>query len=431
MGTVNSFLGLFCAAFTLVLVFGLQRQQRIHATKDASVFHWMLVATFVALLFYGLAWLCFPAHPVLMRVLGTAALLAVLVLLMLYTDYITQLLQLDSSVSQRVRQLNDVLCVFMMILWVINAIRPFFYDFATQRFFHPFGTVLIVVCTATVFLDTVFLVFLSRETIGREQFIMMMFLPVLPVVSYLPNAFGAELHLLFPTIFFAMLANYVRLFNLQYASLEAQQEKLHNLQIRSTTERMKPHYIYNVLSTIYYLCESDPALAQQAVGAFSDYLRSVLENLDAGGLIPFQRELQTIKSYVSLERMRFGDRFRISFNIEADQFLLPPFSVQPLVENAVKHGVEHSDLVGEIRVESYETPNHFVVVVQDTCGGFDVERLRQSKTSFGLRYIQQILSMTVNGKMVVDSEIGVGTSVTIRIPKKDVAFLQQDEARRT
>ena len=429
MGTVNSFIGLFCAAFTLVLVFGLQHQQRIHHTKDGSIFHWMLVATFVALLFYGIAWLCFPAHPVLMRVLGTIALAAVIVLLALYTDYITRLLKLESSMAQRIKQINNVLCAFMILLWVMNAIRPFFYDFATQRFFHPLGTTLIVVCTAAIFLDTVFIVFVCRNKIEREQFIMMLYLPMLPVISFLPNVFGAELHLLFPTIFFAMLANYVRLFNQQYATLDSQREKMHNLQIRSTTERMKPHYIYNVLTTIYYLCETDPALAQQAVGAFSDYLRSVLENLDAGGLIPFQRELQTIKSYVSLERMRFGDRFRISFNIEADQFLLPPFSVQPLVENAVKHGVEHSDHVGEIRVESFETPTHFVVAVRDTCGGFDVEQLRNSKTSFGLRYIQQILSMTVDGKMIVDSEIGVGTNVTIRIPKQDVAFLQQNDAR--
>lgn len=424
MGTVNSILGLFCAVCTLVLLFGLQHQQRIHRTKDAAIFHWMLFSVFAALLFYGFAWLCFPAHPGGMRALGTVALLAAIALLALYSDYVMSLLRLESSLSQRVRMVNYVLCAFLALLWVLNAIRPFFYDFGTQRFFHPFGSVLVVVCVAVVFLDSVFLIIISRETIEREQFYIMLLLPVWPVLAYIPNVFGSELHLLFPMIFFVMLANYVRLFNLQYASLEIQQEKLHNLQIRSTTERMKPHYIYNVLASIYYLCDTNPAVAQKAIGTFSDYLRSVLGNLDAGGLVPFREELQTVQNYLSLEHMRFGDRFHVSFNIEADQFVLPPFSVQPLVENAVKHGVEQSDLVGEIHVESFETPMDYLIVVRDNCGGFDVEQLREKKSNFGMRYIQQILSMTVNGKMIVESEIGAGTKVTIQIPKKEVNFLQ-------
>ena len=220
-------------------------------------------------------------------------------------------------------------------------------------------------------------------------------------------------------IFFVLLANFVRLFNLQYSTLHTQREKVRNLQVRSTTERMKPHYIYNVLTSIYYLCDTDPKVAQQAVGAFSDYLRSVLENLDAGELIPFYQEIQTVQNYLSLEHMRFGNRFHASFHIEADQFLLPPFSVQPIVENAVKHGVAQSDLVGEILIESFETPEDFMVVVRDNCGGFVAEQLRGSKTSFGLRYIQEILSMTVDGKLIIESEIGVGTTVTLQIPKKN------------
>ncbi|MBQ6092648.1 MAG: histidine kinase [Clostridia bacterium] len=424
MGTVNGTLALFCAVCTLVLVFGLQYQQRIRHTKDGGIFHWMLLAAFFALAFDGFGWLFFSQKPGLFRLFGTISVLAVSVLLAIYSDYVMSLLKLNSLLQRRIKPINYALCGFLALLWVLNAIRPFFYDFQTLKFFHPFGTVLVAICTAVVFFDTLFLICINRQKVGKEQFIIMAGLPVLPVISYLPNLWSSQLHLLFPMIFFVLLANYVRLFNLQYSSLSTQREKLHSMQIRSTTERMKPHYIYNVLSSIYYLCETDPAVAQQAVGAFSDYLRSVLEDLDAGGLIPFRRELQTIKSYLSLEKMRFGDRFRVSFQIEADRFLLPPFSVQPVVENAVKHGVENSDLVGEIRIESFETPSHFVVVVSDNCGGFDVEQLRQDKGSFGLRYIQQILSMTVNGKIVIESEVGVGTSVTIRIPKEEVAFLQ-------
>ena len=418
MGTVNGILGLFCAICVLVLVFGLQHQQVIHYTKDASIFHWMLVTSFFMLLLEGASWFFYESHPAVFRVLATLAMLSLIVLLGLYSDYVESQLKLSSLFSRRIRQINYGICAFLALLWIINGIFPFFYDFQTLRFVPSFGTVLTVLGVAVVYLDNVFLVYISRDKIGRKQFIIMMFLPVLPVAAFVPSLFGSEVRLLFPMTFFVMLANYVRLFNLQYASLDTQREKLHSLQIRSTTERMKPHYIYNVLTSIYYLCETDPPLAQKAVGTFSDYLRSVLENLDAGGLIPFEQEMQTIRSYLSLEQLRFGDRFSVEFDIDADQFLLPPFSVQPLVENAVKHGVGQTNRPGEIIVESYETPTHYIVAVRDNCGGFDVEHFQHTKSNFGLRYIQKILDLTVNGKMKIESEVGAGTAVTIQIPKQ-------------
>ncbi len=418
MGTVNGILGLFCAACTLVLVFSLQRQQAIQHTKESGIFHWMLVTSFIMLLLEGVSWFFFGTHPAVFRVLATLTMLSLIVLLGLYSDYVEIQLKLNSLFSRRIRQINYALCGFLTVLWVANGIRPFFYEYETLRLIPSFGTVLVVLSVGVVFLDNVFLICVSRDKIGQEQFIIMMFLPLMPVVGFIPSIFGSSLRLLFPMTFFTMLANYVRLFNLQYASLDSQREKLHSLQIRSTTERMKPHYIYNVLTSIYYLCETDPPLAQKAVGTFSDYLRSVLENLDAGGLIPFEQEMQTIRSYLSLEQLRFGDRFSVEFDITTDQFLLPPFSVQPLVENAVKHGVGQTNRPGEIIVESYETPTHYIVAVRDNCGGFDVEHFQHTKSNFGLRYIQKILDLTVNGKMKIESEVGAGTTVTIQIPKE-------------
>jgi len=427
MGTVNGILALFCAICTLVMVFGLQYQKRIHHTKDAGIFHWMLFAAFFALLFGGIGWVFGPEHPAAFRVFVTFSLLVLDVMLTMYSDYVIALLKLNSLFSRRIKQINYAAGFLMVLLWLVNAIRPFFFDFQTLRFFHPAGTLLIFLGLAVIYCDTTVLICLNRKKIGRVQFIILLVLPVLPLISCLPNLWTAKLQLLYPTVFFALLTNFVRLFNLQFADLDAQREKLHVLQIRSTTERMKPHYIYNVLTSIYYLCGTNPDVAQQAIATFSDYLRSVLENLDAGGLIPFSHELRTIRNYLSLEHMRFGDRFHVSFHIEAEQFVLPPFSLQPIVENAVKHGVAKSDLVGDIHIESLETPEAYLVTVSDNCGGFDAEQFKNGKSSFGLRYIQQILSMTVNGKLIVESELGVGTKITIQLPKEEVGFLKNDK----
>ena len=247
---------------------------------------------------------------------------------------------------------------------------------------------------------------------------MLVLISILPLLSFLLRIWFEGLELFYVFVAFVMIVNYVRLNANLFANFKKQQEKLRSLQIRSTTERMKPHYIYNVLTSIYYLCDTDPSLAQQAICTFSDYLRSVLNNLDTGELIEFSEEVQTIKRYLKLEQMRFGDRFHVRYDIHADNFLLPPFSVQPLVENAVKHGLETSDRVGEIVIESFETPENYTVVVRDNGKGFDVEHFQQNKSNFGLRYIQKLLDMTVGGKLSLESEIGVGTMVTLRIPKK-------------
>ncbi len=419
MGTVNGILSLFCAAFTLVLVFGLQDQQRIRPSKDAGIFHLMLIAAFIALLSNGIGWLCFSSNPVLFRVLISVAVVVLILLLAAYSDYVICLLKPENPLSRNIKRINRVLCVFLAVFWTINAVHPFFFDFRTVNFIFGPWMIPFVAAAMTVILSAVFLIVINRKKVGRWQFVVMLTLPLLLIISYLPNFWSTELRLFFPTIFLVLLANYVRLYNIQYLTLNKQREKVQNMRVRAMAECMKPHYIHNVLTSIYYLCETDPHVAQQAVGAFSDYMRSVLENLDTDGLVPFYQEMHTVQNYLSLEHMRFGDRYRVSFQIDTDDFMLPPFCVQPLVENALKHGMGQSDLVGEIVIESYETETDHVIVVRDNCGGFDVEQFHDEQSGFGLRYVQQILSMTVGGSMTIESEVGTGTSVTLRIPKKE------------
>ena len=373
MGTVNAVLNLFCAACSLLLYLSLLPQHQPYQTKDTKVFRRILLAAVFMLLFSGVGWLFVSSQPILFRLFSTCSALAFYVVLALYTLYMLNVLKLKNAFTLHVYQFNSLLCAFGALLCVVNLFRPFLYDFTDPHFQRPYGVLLFLLISLIVLLDNAYLIFLARSQFETRQFILLLVLPALPLLSLLLHFWSNDLHLLYAILFFVLLCNYVRLSRMQLAAFDTQREKLHNLQVRSTTERMKPHYIYNVLTSIYYLCETDPQMAQRAVGTFSDYLRSVLDNLDAGELISFRQELQTIQNYLSLEQMRFGDRFHVHYNIAADQFLLPPFTVQPLVENAVKHGVGKTDLVGEIWIESYETPTDYIVVVRDNCGGFEVE----------------------------------------------------------
>ncbi len=417
MGTVNGVLNLFCAAVMLLLWGGLLQQQLHKPLKEVKYFRYMLFAAFIMMLLESIAWLMLLPYNGWFRFVATLSSVVFFVFLPFYTRYVYTLLHLRSGQQYRLVQMNDLLCAAAAVLLIVNFIHPFIFDHRTLQFVHPAGAAAIILLGGTVLAVNCAWLILYRERIGLYQVALLVPMSVLPLLSFLLRVWFKDLETFYVLTAFVLIVNYVRLSANLFINYRKQQEKLHNLQIRSTTERMKPHYIYNVLTSIYYLCDTDPKLAQQAVGTFSDYLRSVLNNLDAGELIPFSEEVQTIKSYLRLEEMRFGDRVRVYYDIHTDSFLLPPFTVQPLVENAVKHGVETSDRVGEIVIESFETAEHYCVVVRDNGNGFDVEHFQQTKSNFGLRYIQKLLEMTVDGKLSLESEVGVGTIVTVRIPK--------------
>ena len=139
-------------------------------------------------------------------------------------------------------------------------------------------------------------------------------------------------------------------------------------------------------------------------------------------LIPFSQELENIKSYVNIEKMRFGDKLRLQYEINSFEFQIVPLSIQPLVENAIRHGIYKRGSAGGtviIRATSH-TGYHLIEVIDDGVG-FDYEALRKKVESHetdstGLMNVIFRLEKMMNAKVSVDSVIGKGTNVTVRIP---------------
>ncbi len=112
----------------------------------------------------------------------------------------------------------------------------------------------------------------------------------------------------------------------------AEKERLiSEMKSRIMLSQMQPHFLYNCLNTIYYLCGSDPKKAQEAVSDFSDYLRANMDSLRKDGLVSFREELQHVKKYLSLEAVRYGDGLKVKYDLETDDFALPVLTLQPIV----------------------------------------------------------------------------------------------------
>ena len=208
---------------------------------------------------------------------------------------------------------------------------------------------------------------------------------------------------------------------LQRSRLEAEKNmveaELKESRVAIMLSQIQPHFIYNTLGTIERMCLKDPQKANELVRNFSLYLRGNFSELDSVAPIRFTEELKHVEYYVNIERVRFPD-MNIAYEIEATEFVLPALSVQPLVENAIKHGLMRLETGGTVVIHSYETPTHFCVKVKDDGVGFDTEAPIDEKKHVGLRNIRGRLKAMVNGDLVLESKPGIGTSAVIMIPKE-------------
>jgi LytS/YehU family sensor histidine kinase len=181
--------------------------------------------------------------------------------------------------------------------------------------------------------------------------------------------------------------------------------------------QIQPHFIYNTLGTIERMCLKDPQKAFELVRNFSLYLRGNFSELDSVTPIRFVEELKHIEYYVTIEKVRFPD-MNIEYDVEATEFVLPALSVQPLVENAIKHGLMRLETGGTVKIHSYETATHFCVAVTDDGAGFDPNAPMDEKKHVGLRNIRGRLKAMVDGELILESKPGVGTKAMIMIPKE-------------
>ena len=196
--------------------------------------------------------------------------------------------------------------------------------------------------------------------------------------------------------------------------------KLQESRILLMISQIQPHFLYNMLNTIYHLCDKDVNLAKKAVDDFSTYLRNNIDALSTKELISFNKELEHIKTYTDLEKIRFGDELEIVYDIQVNNFNLPILSIQPLVENAIKHGVSKKRGGGVVTISSYEENSNYVICVSDTGVGYDVNKeIDDGKSHIGLSSVRDRLEDRVDGKLVVESELGVGTKSIVYIPKKE------------
>ena len=225
--------------------------------------------------------------------------------------------------------------------------------------------------------------------------------------------------------FFILLLNFVpKSLNASVRARELEAEKvilsakLTESRIATLISQIQPHFIYNTLGTIEQLCITEPEAASKLVRNFSLYLRGNFSELDNVKPIPFSQEMNHVKHYTDIEQVRFPD-MTIQYDLRLVEFLLPALSVQPLVENAIKHGLMGLEEGGIVTISAYETHTHYIVEVTDDGVGFDMNAGYDETKHVGIKNIRERIEAMCRGTLSIESEIGKGTKATLKIPKED------------
>ena len=285
--------------------------------------------------------------------------------------------------------------------------------------------------------NTVFAVCLVREFLHSGAKFKLLYIGMfLPIIAFALDAFGTWVgswkggvasQSVFAALFFVAIVMVLKLIpnniNATAKAKELEMEKialnaeLAESRISTMMSQIRPHFIYNTLGSIEQLCVLDPPKAGALVHNFAKYLRGNFGELDNPKPILMSREMEHVHHYISIENVRFPD-MTFTFEMNSDDFHIPALTVQPIVENAIKHGLMKLSKGGQIRVISYETDKDYCISVEDNGVGFDTDALSDDRKHVGLRNIRERLKVMVNGTLEIESTVGVGTKVLIKIPKE-------------
>ncbi len=335
---------------------------------------------------------------------------------------------------QSKKALVAVACVgaFNCLFYIVSQFRNFIFSidpitnlYRREAGFGWWSALILVEVSGTI----IYLI-IKRKYLEKKRFGAIMSFVILPLIALVLQIFiyGFSLSniaiIIASAILFGQAVNSnTRMMEEQKLFIENQEKILEDLRTQIALSQIKPHFLYNALNSIYVLCDQDPQKAKKLINNLSEYLRTNIGSIETGKTIPFSQELDHTNVYLEIEKARFGDRFVVEYDIEVADFNIPPLTVQPLVENAVKHGVCKKNAIdpGVITIRTEDGYGFVKVIISDNGVGFDLAEYnakdKSSTDKIGIANVRDRLKILENSEMNVFSEPGRGTTVEIIIPK--------------
>ena len=432
MNQINVAVSVF-ALLTMVIVLAnitLEESRR----KSVSVYFRMTVsADILMLISVIIMWLVIDSgkaavsggYLLLLRILESLVNVFYYMVLCFYAFYVFEVCSEYHPVPPDLYYLIIAVCIVEAVAWTISSFNGAIVTVSLEGMdpgpYYMIGQLGGYIVAAV----TLVMILYNSRAMGASSAIAMLSFVSAPLFAALIRGRGSiSLELMPPAVSLALLITSNFIYMREVRKAYELEKKMSDERIMLMMSQMRPHFLYNVLNSIYYLCEKDSEAAQKAVGDFAEYLRTNLDSLEKEREVEFSEELSHIRRYLSLEKMRFEDELQVEYDIRATDFRIPALTLQPLVENAVKHGITKKEGGGTVRISSFEKRNSFVVTIEDDGVGFDMNRLsdsengeKEGRAHIGIRSVEERLRTVSHAKLRIQSRKGIGTVATITIPK--------------
>ena len=263
-------------------------------------------------------------------------------------------------------------------------------------------------------------ILMDRKSNWGEKCMLLTY-PVMVFTASVLSAVFPRVTSVFVLVMISLLLFYSILSVNRASELAEKDAQLANQKMDAMVSQIQPHFVFNSLNTIEYLCKKNPAMAEKAVSDFAQYLRTNIDFLGKQELIPFYKEMNHVKTYIELEQLRYADRFDVTYENDNASFPIPYLTVQPIVENSIKHGMLPRGQKMHIMIKCTEVKGGHTLTIQDNGIGFDTSKpLDTSRQHIGVENVAGRIRSMCNGTMEVESTPGVGTTTHIFIPTMEV-----------
>lgn len=409
---VNIALDAFALVITLIIFVSCASE---FSNEKIGSRHFLLlqISVIVALISDMIGWLG-EGHPTLSfitLVSNTVASCACQIIIISFMAYLIASLYANSRAARCVLTMFRVLCALSLLFSIGNAFFGYAFAVNDQGHWHRNDTegmgLIYLLFPILSFFAIILLTFFAKRSakINRAAFFVY---TLFPVVGVIVDYTFHGISLTYAGFAVSILVIYTSIYLTRQKQLEAQRNALMLSQIN-------PHFVYNTLSTIAAMCDTSPKQAKYLTIDFSQYLRRNIGSLTSEELIPFEQEMEHVACYLKIEKARFRERLNVIYSTQCKDFSVPPLTVQPLVENAIKHGITKKANGGTIKITTFEEDTHYVIEIIDDGVGFDPET---TEMHVGIQNVQNRLAATCRGTVTIKSTLDVGTRVTIEIPKK-------------
>lgn len=409
---VNIALDAFALVITLIIFVACASE---FSNKKIGSKHFLLLqaAVAVALISDMIGWVGEgrPSLSVMTLVSNTVASCACQIIIISFMAYLIASLYANSRVARCVLMIFRVMCILSLLFCIGNAFWGYAYSVNEQGHWHGSDNIemgfVYLLFPILSFFAVVLLTFFAKKSAKVNRVVFLVY-TLFPVAGLIVDYTFHGISLTYAGFTVSILAIYTSIYLTRKKQFEAQRNALMLSQIN-------PHFVYNTLSTIASMCDTSPKQAKYLTIDFSQYLRRNIDTLMNEELIPFEQEMDHVACYLKIEKARFRERLNVIYSIQCKDFNVPPLTVQPLVENAVKHGITKKASGGTIKISTLEEDTHYVIEIIDDGVGFDTQN---TERHVGIKNVRSRVASMCKGDITIKSTLDVGTRVRIEIPKK-------------